>query len=276
MAKRYSKRSWERVALGARRYCNACWASFRHFVILPWFSPGKTNTFARGTLALQDELNYNESLIPAVDAWKLFPGIEAAEVSIGRLLPDEGSSASFREIVVLCSILRLEKPRIVFEIGTSQGVMAFNLALNLPEDGVLFTLDLPVVEAGQTSIEMAHEVSNSDRKMIFASRQVRRFLGTAVEGKIHQLYGDSAKFDYAPYKGKCDIVFVDGSHALAYVANDTEAAFQLVRPGGLVMWHDYNDGYFWPDVHRHLLQVARRHQIHRIAGTMIAVTREAD
>lgn len=275
MAKRWSKSSRERIALGTRRYFRSCWASFRHLVIFPWLYPGKANNFAKGTLALQDELNYSERLIPAIDVWDLFPGIEATQVSIGRLLPDEGSSVSFRELVVLCSIARLERARTVFEIGTSLGVTAFNLALNLPEDRVLFTLDLAVVEAGQASIETAHEVSISDRKMIFAARQSRRFLGSAIEVKVKQLYGDSATFDYGPYKGQCDIVFVDGAHSLAYVAGDRDAAFQLVRPGGLVLWHDYNDGYFWPDVHRHLLQVARQHRIHRIRGTMLAVTRRS-
>ena len=242
-------------------------------MVFPWLHPGKTNAFARGTLALQDELNYSDARIPQIDAWTLIPGIDATEVSIGRLLPDEGSTVSFREIIVLCSIIRLEQARTVFEIGTSMGVTAFNLALNLPEDGVLYTLDLPVVEPGNASIETAHEVSISDRKMIFSARHSRRFLGSAVERKVNQLYGDSATFDYRPYKGRCDIVFVDGAHSLAYVSRDTETAFQLVRPGGLVLWHDYNDGYFWPDVHRHLLKVARQHRIQRIRGTMLAVTR---
>ncbi len=271
--KRWSKVSSERLALGARRYLQSCWASFQHLAIFPWMEPKKTNAFARGTLALRDELNYSDTLIPSVDVWKLFPGIDTTEVSMGRLLPDEGSSVTFREMVVLCSILRLERAHTVFEIGTSLGVTSFNLALNLPEDGVLFTLDLPTVEAGQASIATAHEVSISDRKMIFTARESRRFLGSAVESKVNQLYGDSATFDYTPYEGQCDVVFVDGAHSSAYVVSDTEAAFRLVRPGGLVLWHDYNDGYFWPDVHKQLLQIARRHPIQRIRGTMFAVTR---
>lgn len=275
MVQRWTKSSWERIALGTRRYFKSCWACFRHLLIFPFRYPGKANNFARGTLALQDGLNYSESLVPAVDVWNLFPGIDATNVSIGRLFPDEGSSVSFREMVVLCSILRLERARRVFEIGTSLGVTAFNLALNLPEDGILFTLDLPVAEAGQASIETAHEASISDRYMIFSERQSRRFLGSTVEVKVKQLWGDSATFDYRPYKGQCDIVFVDGAHTLPYVAGDTEVAFQLVRPGGLVLWHDYNDGHFWPDVHRHLLQVARQHRICRIRGTMLAVTRKS-
>ena len=59
----------------------------------------------------------------------------------------------------------------------------------------------------------------------------------AAEVKVRQLYGDSATFDYGPYKGECDIVFVEGAHSLAYAACDTEGAFQLVRPGGVARLH---------------------------------------
>ena len=273
MAKRWSRSTWKRIAPGSRRYLKSCWTCFKHLLVFPVLRPGKANRFAQGTLALQDELDYSEPLIPLADVWDLFPGIGSTEVAVGRLLPDEGSSVSFREMVVLCSIVRLERARTVFEIGTSLGVTAFNLALNLPEDGVLFTLDLPPVGPGQASVETAHRVSVSDRRFIFAARESRRFLGSTVEPKVKQLYGDSAAFDYGPYLGRCDIVFVDGAHSLPYVAGDTQAAFQLARPGGLVLWHDYNDGYFWPEVRRHLLRLARQRRIFRIRGTMLAVTR---
>ena len=34
-------------------------------------------------------------------------------------------------------------------------------------------------------------------------------------------------------------MFVDGSHARSYVENDSRKAVRIVRPGGLVLWHDY-------------------------------------
>jgi hypothetical protein len=231
------------------------------------------NRFAKGTLALQDELGYRSSAIPAKQVWQLFPGIEQAEIRIGRTFPDDGSSISFREMVVICSIVWLEKARVVFEIGTSHGVTAFNIALNLPEDGVIHTLDLRSVAGNSECVETVYDVTISDRKMIFDDRQSRRFLSSPVEAKVDQLYGDSALFDYGPYKKQCDIVFVDGSHSPGYVESDTKAAFELVRPGGLVLWHDYNDGFFWPAVHHCLNRLARNCVIHRIRGTMLAVAR---
>jgi hypothetical protein len=34
-------------------------------------------------------------------------------------------------------------------------------------------------------------------------------------------------------------VFIDGGHSRDVVASDTSRALELVRPGGLVIWHDF-------------------------------------
>jgi predicted O-methyltransferase YrrM len=39
----------------------------------------------------------------------------------------------------------------------------------------------------------------------------------------------------------CDAVFIDGDHSRKGVMNDTALALEVVRPGGIVMWHDYHD-----------------------------------
>jgi predicted O-methyltransferase YrrM len=272
-ATRWKALAWERVALGVRRYLGSWSAVVEYLVLNPLLRPEFTNRFARGTLSLKDELGYKSSIIPAKEVWELFPGIEEVEIRMGRTLPDEGSSISFREMVILCSIARSENARVVFEIGTSLGVTTFNIALNLPHDGVLHTLDLPLTSGNQDSISMIHDVSVSDRKMIFANRQKRRFLNSSVESIVHPLFSDSAAFDYSPYQKSCDIVFVDGAHSRAYVESDTKAAFALARPGGLVVWHDYNNGFFWPDVHDYLTRIAPQYGIKRIRGTMFAVAR---
>jgi len=272
-ATRWKASSWERVSLGAKRYFGSWSAVVEYLVLKPWLRPGLTNRFARGALSLKDDIGYRSSVIPAKDVWELFPGIENVEIRMGRTLPDEGSSVSFREMVILCSIVRCENARAVFEIGTSLGVTTFNMALNLPEHGILHTLDLPLTTDDQNDISTVYDVSVSDRKMIFANRQERRFLDSSIESKVHPLFSDSAVFDYSPYRSSYDVVFVDGAHSLGYVESDTKAAFALVRPGGLVIWHDYNNGFFWPDVHHYLTRIAPQYGISRIRGTMFAVAR---
>src|SRR5437762_401854 len=64
-AKRWNRHSRERIALGAARYTGSCWACLKYLLLFPWFRADMTNRFARGTLALQDELGYRSSVIPA-------------------------------------------------------------------------------------------------------------------------------------------------------------------------------------------------------------------
>ena len=110
------------------------------------------------------------------------------------------------------------------------------MAANTADDAVIYTLDLPREQMDST----AFPLNPADLGVIEKERSGTRFLGTEWEHKIHQLYGDSAAFDYTPYLGKIDFVFVDGSHTYDYVLNDSRKAMTLLRNGkGTILWHDY-------------------------------------
>ncbi len=74
-------------------------------------------------------------------------------------------------------------------------------------------------------------------------------------GKIHQLLGDSAAFDFAPFKDSCSLVFVDGSHHYDYVMSDSKAAMDMANAGGVVVWRDYG---IWEDVTKALAALEQR------------------
>lgn len=38
----------------------------------------------------------------------------------------------------------------------------------------------------------------------------------------------------------CDAVFIDGDHGREAVLHDSALALSVLRPGGIVIWHDYN------------------------------------
>jgi predicted O-methyltransferase YrrM len=40
-------------------------------------------------------------------------------------------------------------------------------------------------------------------------------------------------------RASADLVFVDGDHSFDAVLADSRSAFDLIRPGGVVVWHDY-------------------------------------
>ena len=40
-----------------------------------------------------------------------------------------------------------------------------------------------------------------------------------------------------------DLAFVDGGHTFAQAMSDGKLAWDLTRPGGMVIFHDYNPGF---------------------------------
>jgi hypothetical protein len=59
------------------------------------------------------------------------------------------------------------------------------------------------------------------------------------------------------------------------VVSDSEKALELVKPGGLVLWHDYAGPGHSPGVFRALNELAERIPIVRIQGTSLAAHRRA-
>jgi predicted O-methyltransferase YrrM len=137
------------------------------------------------------------------------------------------------ELLVLAALAKKYQPKTIFEIGTFDGRTTLNLAANAPEARV-HTLDLPPGHA------TALPVKGGDDKYIDKSESGARFRGTDCQARIVQHYGDSATFDFAPFAGNIDMVFVDGAHSDAYVRRDSENALKLLRGGrGVIAWHDY-------------------------------------
>jgi len=98
----------------------------------------------------------------------------------------------------------------------------------------------------------------------------RYFRGTPEAERITQLLGDSASFDFSPYRGRMDLVFVDSSHSHSHVRSDTEAAFGMLSELGMIAWGDYTH---YPGVYTYLNEVAPTldRPIFHIVGTRLAV-----
>ena len=156
----------------------------------------------------------------------------------------------------------------IVEIGTFDGRTALNLAINARPGVSIATLDLPADQASALAIE------DSERRYVDKPAPGARLRSCgdawrAYAGRVVQLRGDSATFDWSPHLGRAGLVFVDGSHAYDYVRKDSETALRLVRlvrPGGVVLWHDYG---VWPGVNQALeeLDVGRGLGLVHIAGT---------
>jgi predicted O-methyltransferase YrrM len=165
---------------------------------------------------------------------------EAFPIRILQPQPVDGNISLF-ELVVLNKLVKYYKIRNAFEIGTFNGRTSLNIAANLPASGKVFTLDLPKSSNLKTKFPINKKDSSGWSDYTYIKKKVTglHFLRHAEGKKITQLTGDSGTFDFTPYYGKMDFVFVDGSHSSAYVKNDTEIALQLVSKKGVILWHDY-------------------------------------
>ena len=153
-----------------------------------------------------------------------------------ELLPIVGGTSDL-EAWILAVLSK--RARVMFEFGTASGRTAYLWARNSPPDAKVVTLtlsanDIAVYrrESGDADTDVRTALDESKFSSFYYS-------GTPAASKVTQLYGDSKTFDETPWVGRCDLVFVDGSHALSYVQSDSRKALRLTKSGGLVLWHDY-------------------------------------
>lgn len=173
---------------------------------------------------------------------------------------------------VLAALCRAVNAKTFFEIGTNRGRTAWTVAASNP-DLEVFTLDLPARESLQ---EVAFAVNQSDRGFFTGAwDRGEAYRETPEETRITTLAGDSATFDFSPYEGRMDLVFVDGAHSYDYVRSDTKAALRMLTPTGTIAWDDYPS---IPGVYRHLTELAPTldRPLHHILGTRLVLYSRQD
>lgn len=171
---------------------------------------------------------------------------------------------------VLAALCQATEARTFFEIGTNRGRTAWTVARNNPSLEV-HTLDLPAPTA-----HLSLDINDSDRAFLTSEwRSGEAFHGTAEERRITALFGDSATFDFSPWEGKVDVVFIDGAHSYSYVGNDTRAALAMLSPRGAIVWDDYPAV---PGVYRFLNELGSKldHPLYHILGTRLVIYAQQD
>lgn len=210
-------------------------------------------------------------LDPAFTPGPFGPGIESEVSFIGRGPFTVEGGTTDAEAWILAVLAK--RARQMFEFGTCTGKTAYLWARNSPPDAVVTTITLSPEERSDYRPESGDDAT--DTGVALRESEFNAFLYSDTEAgtKIQQLYGDSKELDVRPWAGRCDLVFVDGSHAYSYVASDSDKALELVRPGGLVVWHDYAGQRHSPGVYRRLNELAKRLPLVRIAGTKLVAWR---
>lgn len=161
--------------------------------------------------------------------------------------------------IVLELLVQARHVQTAFEIGTFNGGTTRLLAESVPEDGVVWTLDLP-----------ANKFDSTQQPGDFSGAEVgSMYRDSPAEGKIVQLYGDSRSFDFTPYADSADLVLVDGGHGYDHGFSDTRTALSLVRAGGLILWDDFEP--YWHGLVSGVTDAMVGRELNRLAGTSFAV-----
>lgn len=142
-------------------------------------------------------------------------------------------NCSFHELSTLAVIAKWVAPAKALEIGTFDGRSALAIAANMPEDGRLWTMNLPPTHADGTANGASY-----DERLATKVESGYRFKSMPEAKRITQIFGDSTKYDYTGM-GPFQYIFIDGGHGEGIVRQDTTNALNLVDRGkGVILWHD--------------------------------------
>lgn len=174
-----------------------------------------------------------------------------------------GGGMSFAELAILARTVKTKKPRVIFEMGTYNGLTTAVFMLNCEPDSTVITLDLPPKpEVGSGNISSDDELI-SNRNL----GSVPRALGL---NRYTQLLCDSMTFDCSPYAHSVDLGLIDAAHDLVHVRNDTEKMAMMIKEGGVVFWHDYGGKGILRPLASYLEKLSKQCPIYRLPGTSLA------
>jgi len=160
-----------------------------------------------------------------------------------------GEDAPLADMLFLLNLAKGRQARRIMEVGTYRARTTYALHLNCPEAAVV-SYDIQVLDS-----------------------PYRRALGKEPRVELrHASFAASA--EVLRREPRYDFIFVDGSHRLEQVLEDSRLALELAAPGGIVVWHDYRpNDYFTKElrVPEALETVRQSVPVQAVSGTMCAV-----
>ncbi len=174
----------------------------------------------------------------------------------------------YGERTVVDAIVRHVRPRVAFEFGTFTGATTLLIADAAPDGSVIHTIDIPPEAFQQEGFAQAFEANAGIGADGLGSRFRDR---TDSRNTIVFHRGFSDDFDYSALRGKVDFILVDASHDYADVLRDSERAFEMLSPFGVIVWDDYD--WFQPGVVQALNELGHRVELCHVASTRLVVHR---
>lgn len=162
------------------------------------------------------------------------------------------------------------KSKQIFEFGTCSGKTTLLMAMNSPSNSKIFTITLDK----ESALKLKHGSSDNPvaKRNILNESFYEKFMfsDTIYEKKINVIFKDSKMLDIKDFRGKFDLIFIDGGHTYSCVKNDTEKALEMINSNGFIFWHDYSVGKrSHKDVFKYLNDLALQIEIKHIKNTTL-------
>jgi predicted O-methyltransferase YrrM len=172
---------------------------------------------------------FRSQVAPCLDPERALDLADAFEIARIRIKPMQVRS----EILPFLAAMASRRPQVVLEIGTANGGTLFLFTRIAAPDALLISVDLPGGAFGGGYPPWKESLYREFPR----SRQSLRLLRAdshdpATVARVRQLLGGRP----------VDLLFIDGDHSYDGVRADHRAYAPLVRPGGVIAFHDIVPG----------------------------------
>lgn len=134
------------------------------------------------------------------------------------------------ETAILVALIKSVAPEVMIEFGCNAGITAARVLENVPTIETYIGIDVPFEHVTTLRCQQGEVPANAGAH-------------AASDERFHLLLAPSRSIVAADLE-RCDAVFIDGDHSEAAVLHESRLARELVRPGGIICWHDFSN----PDV----------------------------
>lgn len=161
------------------------------------------------------------------------------------------------------------------DLGTSHGRSAYELATNVGPKHTVFTVNMLPEHAASAGVLVTHVLQKHEIGSYFRERGI---------DNVTQVYADTSRWTPAPEIRDLAAAFVDACHDADAVRRDSHLAWERLRVGGFLLWHDFSPvqrhRHAWirtsmQGVAQFLKDVGHRGPVHHLRGSWIGLVQKA-
>jgi len=171
--------------------------------------------------------NFNE--LKKIFKWRNDPILDRKDIYDFEYIED-ANERRIRDAESLATVMANVKPKIALEIGTSTGLATVLMSINSPSSKI-YTINISPeeIESGKGGNLTTITLDKNNIGIEYKKRNLTN---------ITQIYANTATWN--PNIGMIDLAFIDGCHDSKFVFNDTVKILKNMKPGGFILWHDFN------------------------------------